>query len=54
MPTPPVRYPWDNSTVDQRYREWEQRYTQVIAPYSVVNWLNSIGETMYILILRPF
>jgi hypothetical protein len=44
MSKPPARYPWGNSAIESRYREWEQRYEQVIAPYSVCKLVKQIGQ----------
>jgi len=41
--TPPTRYPWENAAAETHYRQWEQKYGQAIAPYSVCKWVKQIG-----------
>ncbi len=45
MGTPPVRYPFESAAVETRYREWEQRYGQTVAPYSVCKFVKQIGRS---------
>jgi hypothetical protein len=43
LTTPPNRYPWENASAEARYRAWEQRYEQSIAPYAVCKLLKQLG-----------
>jgi len=43
MHAPAWRYPWQNSTVEMRYRGWEREYEHRSTPYAVCTFITQFG-----------
>ena len=43
LKVPPSRYPWENTGLEARYREWERRYDQTSAAYAVCKFIKQFG-----------
>lgn len=44
MDTPPSRYPWENTDLENQYRLWERRYAQASQAYSVCQLVRQLGR----------
>lgn len=41
---PPVKFPFETSQEEARFREWEARYTAAVARYATCQYLTSVGD----------
>ena len=46
-PKPPGRYPWRDNLEEQKFRQWEQTYTNRIRDYSTCTLLDVVGKAAW-------
>lgn len=45
MKNPPNEFPWEDSMAEQRYRQWQQQYTNKITGYSTCTLIEEMGNS---------